>query len=161
MIIYLLSIFLLSNSDPIILQFSETGGRDVYKDGDYYGRKIYIYQSGLIKKYHIIYYEAEKEIITKDSLIITKEIERDEIEKMEEIIYESDFLNYPEYIPDGDWSKIRCMTPASGLRINYSSVSKGIKKNVYATMNCERKYYPEDFFGFLSKIRGFINKQLN
>ncbi|MBT8378451.1 MAG: hypothetical protein KJN64_04410 [Ignavibacteria bacterium] len=141
------SIFIFSSSFPfnssdIKLVYAKTESRGVPRKGESMGIRIILYFDGTIEKYSI-------HIRMEDRLIAINHITQNEINNIDKLFAQYDFLSYPEKIP----FRKRIMWPSSTTGVKYSpNENSNLKSFVYSS-NSDHKYMPAGSNDFIRELR--------
>ena len=136
------SSFSINGNNDIKVEYAKTDSREVPHKGDRIGIRIVLYFDGTIEKYSL-------HIGMEDELIAVNRISQNEINKIDRLFSNYDFLNYPEKIP----FRKTPMWPSSTTGVKYSpDENSKLKSFVYST-NSDQKYIPSGFFDFINELR--------
>ena len=131
-----------NSSNEIKVVYAHTSSRDFPREGDRMGIRIILYFDGTIEKYSI-------HIRMEDRLIAINHIMQNEINNIDKLFTQYDFLSYPEKIPmvkNPRW-------PSSSTVVKYSHNENSELKTFGYSSNSDRDYLPLGVSDFVKELK--------
>jgi len=136
------SMTVFNSNNEIKVVYAHTASREGMHKEDRMGIRIILYFDGKIEKYSI-------NIRTEDKLIAINHITQNEINNIDKLFTQYDFLSYPEKIPSNE----RHMWPSSTTCIKYSQNEDSELKSFVYSSNSDSQYIPLGFKDFVQELK--------
>ena len=133
---------IVNDSNSIKVIFVETHSLDVVRTGD----KIILYFDGTLEKYSIVTGMGYQ-------LIAIRHLTQNEIDNIDRLFTQYNFLNYPEKFPLVKTP----MWPSSGTSVKYASDENSELKSIAYSSNSKRESLPQGFLDFIKELKSKLS----
>ena len=147
-----------TNEKQLLVEYRESGGMDMYKDGDSYGHVMYIYTCGYVVANELIYTIVGGERKITETPLTTCRFRKEKVKAVSAKIENSNFDTFPSSLPDASPHEINMRTPASSVRIASEALAPNNIKVVNAYMGADHKHYPDGFLELLRYLRTLLEE---
>lgn len=145
------------DKDELILLYRESGGRDIFMQGDVYGVVLRVFSSGHTVLLHQIYTEKSRSPAYKEQFVAQEQLAPEKLSELKDRIKESGMLQWPDRIPQVSPLEVQFRTPAKFIRIDYQDKEKGVHQKVSISLGADHKHYPEGFFALWEYLDSIVS----